>query len=335
MALELLTYTDKTAGSANENEAKFFDADANELKTKVNATITKVNELDGAQIVSPNPFYDSWTSLLALQTAHPVGEENAWAFIDAGAGITPQIAVWDIVEEVWEIAGASETIIYYNSFTNFPGTGQANKIYIARDTYYAYVFDNNSYQRLNPNAADWQSKFLRQKVALASINLGDVTNGSIAAATDTTNITHLIFDEYFTSILQKAFNLKEDYNFLINAYNVSKRSHLKALITSWELVDDNNKLQVGISGIAHADVDESDTIQFFLPQQTEDYIRIAVSGYNDLYFNTVGNSDRSKYQAGNFFKGHPSNTTYVVGRVIDATGFDPYDTTKAALLLDF
>lgn len=335
MALERITYSDKTAGSANETEAKFFDDDANEIKDKFNAACDLVEILEANQITSNNPFYGGWSSLAALQTAHPVGEENAWAFIDAGSGITPQIAIWDIVDEAWEISGASETLLFYTSLSYFPASGQANKIYIARDTYYAYVYDNGSYQRLNPVASDWQSKFIRQKTTIGNINLEDVTNGSIAAVTDNTIITHFIFDEYFTSVLQKAYTLRDSYNFIFNIYSVSKRAHLKALITTWELVDDNTKLQVGVSGITDAEIVETDTLQFFLPQQTSDYIRIAVSGYNDLYFNTVGNTDRSKYQSGNFFKGHPSSDTYVAGRIIDASAFDPYNINKAELLLDF
>jgi hypothetical protein len=334
MPLEELTYSDKLAGSTNESEAKFFDAEANEIKTKTNAAINKVNELEANQINSPNPFYGGFTSLSILQTTHPTGVENAWAFIDAGAGITPQIAVWDDNEGIWEISGHSETLIYFYSFADFPSIGQINKIYIARNNYYAYVFHNNNYHRINPNGDDWRRKFVRQKTEIGNINLEDVTDDSIAAVTDNTVITHLIFGEYFTFILRKSYELRNKHNFTLNIYNVSTRSHLIALITSWEEVDDNTKLQLGISGISASEITETDTLELNLPTQTNDYIKINITNYNSLYFNTVGNVDRSKYTEGNFFKGHPTNDSYVVGKILDASDFDPFNLEKAQLFID-
>ncbi|WP_422105561.1 SGNH/GDSL hydrolase family protein [Winogradskyella sp.] len=266
--LERITYSDKTAGSSNQSEAVFFDADANELKDKTNAAMDKIEEVENNLISSANPFYNSHTSLAALQAAHPIGELNAWAFIDAGAGITPQIARWDTTESVWELTGGSEFIIFENSLTNFPPQGDSTKIYVALDTYFAYVYQNNSYQRLNPQSQDWQQKRIKVLTTDTGIDPSNAAQGTVILFYSGADVTHIIFDPQFSKIMEKASELSTTNSFSLNILNVNDNTNLRADITSYELVNNNSNLKIGVSGILTTEVAEADTLQFELPDNS-------------------------------------------------------------------
>lgn len=94
---------------------------------------------------SPNPYYGSYTSLALLQAAYPVGEANAWAIIDAGVGITPQIAYWNTTSEAWEISGAVDDTIEVANYASLPAPGTTGKWYVTLDTNYLYRWYNAQY----------------------------------------------------------------------------------------------------------------------------------------------------------------------------------------------
>ncbi|WP_421801762.1 hypothetical protein [Flagellimonas sp.] len=71
--------------------------------------IDQVESLTGTQ--DPNPNYGTYSSLLLLQAAFPVGELNSYAIIDPGVGTPPQIALWDETDQEWvlQITQSKET----------------------------------------------------------------------------------------------------------------------------------------------------------------------------------------------------------------------------------
>lgn len=102
-----------------------------------------IDALDNVSSLNPN--YGIYTSLALLQAAHPVGELNAYATIDAGPGITPQIAIWDEIDEEWEISGYSDNTIEVANYAALPASGTTGKWYITLNTNYLYRWYNSQY----------------------------------------------------------------------------------------------------------------------------------------------------------------------------------------------
>lgn len=145
-----LTYPDKTNNASDPDSInKYFATEANEVKEVTDDHATRIETLEGKLVDSPNPFYGRYTSLAYLEAAYPTGEENAWAVIDAGVGITPQIAFWDDEEEVWEISGATESIMYVANVAALPGTGTVKTWYITLDKKEMYLYYNSQYILMN------------------------------------------------------------------------------------------------------------------------------------------------------------------------------------------
>lgn len=146
-----ITYPDKSNNPSDPDiNRKYFATEADEVKAVVNAHAddiedheTRVSALELSQ--SPNPFYGRYTSLALLQAAYPVGELNAWAVIDAGAGITPQIAFWDNIGAAWEISGATDFIIYVANEAALPAPGLTQKLYVTNDKGNIYVWIGAAY----------------------------------------------------------------------------------------------------------------------------------------------------------------------------------------------
>ena len=176
MALNRLTYPDKSASSENELEKKFFDTEANEIKSVVNATIDKVEELDENQLdQSPNPYYGRWDSLLILQQIHPTGELNAFAIIDPGAGVTPQVAAWDDVEGIWELTGASDKFVFLNSEAQLPPIGQEQIDYITLNDMKVRVWHINEYLIKSPQGQDSNNITSSQLIRFNEAKLNNFT----------------------------------------------------------------------------------------------------------------------------------------------------------------
>lgn len=121
--------------------------DFNEVGTLLNEYADAIELL--TQNGSVNPYYGSYTSLAALQTAHSTALTDGWAIIDAGSGVTPQIAAWDDTTLAWEIAAATDLLVFVNSASSLPGAGDSQKLYITLDDNGLYCY-NSDYIRLNP-----------------------------------------------------------------------------------------------------------------------------------------------------------------------------------------
>lgn len=106
-----------------------------------------VEALQGAQ--SASPFYGFWSTIELLKAAHPVGEANAYAVIDPGAGQTIQIAVWDTNTSEWKITGATNDKVFVTSYANLPQPGVENIWYITTNNSNAYLWFNNQYNLIN------------------------------------------------------------------------------------------------------------------------------------------------------------------------------------------
>jgi hypothetical protein len=114
-----------------------------EIASLLNSYADAIEALQLSQ--SPNPFYGRYTSIALLEAAYTTGEENAWAVIDAGAGITPQIAIWDNIGLNWEISGAVSNTIEVANFAALPAPGTIDKWYVTLDTNYLYRWYNSRY----------------------------------------------------------------------------------------------------------------------------------------------------------------------------------------------
>jgi hypothetical protein len=184
------------------------------------------------------------------------------------------------------------------------------------------------------NSFSWKQKRIVDIDLDANVTPADASAGNVVLVYLDTAITHIIFDSGFSKILEKARASFSTTNYALNLLNATENTNLRAIITSFEWVNSNANLKVGVSGIDLVSVTETDVLQFELPETLPDYLKLPVTDYADLYFNTSQNANPMVIEDGNHFYGHPTAATYVVGRVVDATDFDPYDTEKAKLFID-
>lgn len=101
----------RTVGNrAHESTAE----DYNEIGALFDEYADAIESLQGSQ--NPNPNYGTFSSLLLLQAAYPVGEPNAYAVIDPGIGTPPQIALWDDNDNEWvlQVTLSKETVNVIN-----------------------------------------------------------------------------------------------------------------------------------------------------------------------------------------------------------------------------
>jgi len=241
-----ITYPDKSNNPSDpDNIRKYFASEADEVKAVINAHADEIEDILSQLISSPNPYYGRFTSLAVLEAAYPVGEVNAWAIIDLGAGVTPQIAAWDNIGAEWEIVGYTENIIFVANAASLPGTGVQGKSYITLDKDNLYLWYNSQYNLI----------------------------GGKEFATKTENATKLPHGGY--------------------------------------------------GGTA---------------QDLKDLIAAIISGSGEVkisnYFvDTIGNTNIDAFEIGNTFRGWPTTSRYVVGKVI-ALPFDIDDNTKVSLVVD-
>lgn len=125
---------------------RLHEATAEDFIEISNLLIEYATAIEALQLAtSPNPFYGRYTSLALLQAAYPTGELNAWAVIDAGIGITPQIAIWDNLGLNWEISGYESNTIEVTNYAALPAPGTIDKWYVTLDTNYLYRWYNSQY----------------------------------------------------------------------------------------------------------------------------------------------------------------------------------------------
>lgn len=146
MPASRVTYPAKTNDPSDPDIInKYFATEANEVKAVANDHADRIDNIEANLIVSSNPFYGRYTSLALLQAAHPMGEVNAWAVIDAGAGITPLIAIWDNIGGDWEIAGFVDTTVEVANYAALPAPGTSGFWYVTLNTNYLYRWYNGQY----------------------------------------------------------------------------------------------------------------------------------------------------------------------------------------------
>lgn len=120
-----------------------------------------LDALTGA--ASPNKNYGVFTTIALLEAAHPVGEANSYAIIDAGSGTTPQIATWNDVSNQWDLGAPNEYVIYSTNFASLPSPGVENKIYVTLDNFNLFTWKNGVYNNLNVNNPLLQLKSEKDK----------------------------------------------------------------------------------------------------------------------------------------------------------------------------
>lgn len=180
----------------------------------------------------------------------------------------------------------------------------------------------------------WKTKIIATATTEASTNPANATQGNVLVVTEATEVTHLIFDSQFSKAMEKAQSMATSANFALNIYNVSNSINLRAVITSFEMVNSNANLKIGVSGLTIDEVTAGTVLQIDLPIKLPDYMKLPVTDYDDLFFDTSGNANPLEIADGNNFYGHPKPTKYVVGKVLNTTDFDPYNTDKAKLFID-
>lgn len=271
MTLPSITYPTKDSNSSSDSEKKFFDTEANEIKTVVNAIRDKAQELDENQVdQSPNPYYGRWATLALLQAAHPTGVVNAFAIIDSGLGVTPQIAAWDNIEGIWELTTSTNSnIVFVSSESQLPSTGVINTFYITQDRYDAYIY-NTEYHKLSTyqrNPILWLTKTISEKGTITDTN---VSNYNIKIGVTGGFIDSFYFDTLYSLVLQ---GVKVRYDLgevvLLPIYNMTKKTTIYAKVNRSNgfvfngASDEYTKLNV--NNIDASKIDLDDVLQIFLP----------------------------------------------------------------------
>lgn len=220
---------------------------------------------------SPNPYYGRFQTLAQLSLAYPTGELNAFAIIDAGAGVTPQVAAWDDVEEIWEISGAVDTVVQAASLSAFPVTGNSNTLYVALDSFKPYIWYNSSYWSLVPDAQATFNVFLVRDVASSIPDVS--TNGLIYIKTDgSTGLTHILFPVNYSSYLNDLKTLVDGgRSMYLKIYNHTKRGFHLIAVDSLDFadVDDTCHLVDIATGLTTAQIEPEDTVQVFIDTDNE------------------------------------------------------------------
>lgn len=227
-----LTYPDKDSNSQDNQIKKFFDTEANEIKAVTDNHADEIESIQSQLNQAANPAYGTFTSLTALQLAHPTGELNAWAVIDAGVGVTPQIAVWDNTESEWQLVSTPiNNIVYVNNVASLPPTGVANTWYITTDSYSVYVYNNNQYQQ----TSIFQSQQFNQfsiKAIQQSYGSDVASNGQVLIEYTDTSVTKIYFPANFSNYISKFDQLTTGEVREIELYNLTSRKLHKAAITN-------------------------------------------------------------------------------------------------------
>lgn len=195
------TYPVKDANSEIDLIRKFFDSEANEIKDVLDNHANLIEALEANIILSENPFYGRWASLALLIQAYPVGEENAWAIIDAGAGITPQIVAWDDVGEEWEFVNTIGSFVqFYNNYASLPSPGVSNTLYITTDNFNTYVWYNSQYNQTNLLQVQNHRTFFIKEI---NTTTSDPGIGQIAFNVTAGKVTHVHFNSAYSNFIDR------------------------------------------------------------------------------------------------------------------------------------
>lgn len=263
---ERLTYPDKNSNSSLASEKKFFDTEANQIKFVTDDHATRIENLEQNTVNSVNPYYGRYTSLAILQQAHPTAVVNAFAIIDAGPGVTPQIAAWDDQAQVWELSNAAlNETVFPNSYADLPTPGVENVRYITINNYLEYVWHNNQY-RLIGQALNTLYNRLKVREVQDTLLEGTAEINGIGFQYSGNSITHVVFNEVFTQYGLKFKELQEASlkSYSLYLYNTVQQKTLQADITSYEIntvqSKDYLKLTIAANAIPVADVVTEDFV---------------------------------------------------------------------------
>ena len=211
--------------------------DFNEVGTLFNEYADAIEILQGT--TAPTQNVGSYTTLALLTAAYPTGAGTAFAIIDAGAGQTPSIAIWDATDSQWEISGTTTDKVYVNSFAVLPQPGIANTWYITTDFFKTYLWYNNQYNITNPDASsDWNRKYVKQITQDAIV---DTSVNAISFIYNTSDkVTDIIFSTDFTPYLAGILEQIATKNVYITLYNITQSKSLVAKITSIAYTDNTD-----------------------------------------------------------------------------------------------
>ncbi|TXE18604.1 hypothetical protein ES692_06055 [Psychroserpens burtonensis] len=227
-----VTYANKEANSGDDATSKYYDADANQLKTVANSHADEIEALQAEIIASENPFYGRFTSLTLLEAAFPTGALNAWAVIDAGEGVSPQIAIWDNDAGEWELSITPiNPIIYVNNVASLPSTGAANVFYITKDTYNIYVWESAAYHQTSITQSQPYNSFFVKAVQTSYSNDIASTNQILVEYTGA-DVTDFYFPSNFTDFLTRFEQLTTSQIQEIEFFNLTNRKLHKAVISA-------------------------------------------------------------------------------------------------------
>lgn len=147
MAVLKPTYPTKTNNPSDPaNVRQFQYEDANELKSVGENHADHIETILAALGISEGTgSVGTFTSLTVLQAAYPTGANGAYAIIDDGLGGTPSVATFNEGTDLWELATPDESVIWVANQAALPGTGIANKLYVALDSGIIYYWDSGQY----------------------------------------------------------------------------------------------------------------------------------------------------------------------------------------------
>jgi hypothetical protein len=147
MASKRPTYPTKTNNPADpENVRKFLATEANEISEVLEDHAFNIDLLLAALGINEAiTSLGEFISLEVLQAAYPDGAEGSYAVINDGLGGTPQVATYNEGTELWEMATPDAMIIWISTVSALPGTGVANKLYVALDTGIMYYWSTDQY----------------------------------------------------------------------------------------------------------------------------------------------------------------------------------------------
>lgn len=142
------TYPTKSNNPSDpDNIRKFLFGDANELKSVAENHADLIDTLMAALGLNEGTnSIGSFVSLGVLQAAYPDGAAGSYAIIDDGLGSTPAVATYNELTEIWELADPPEELVWVADQGSLPGTGVANRLYVALDSGAMYYWNSGEWK---------------------------------------------------------------------------------------------------------------------------------------------------------------------------------------------
>lgn len=194
MASKRPTYPVKTNDpGASDATRKFFATEANENREIFQDHADSIDLLLAALGINEGvSSIGEFISLVVLQAAYPSGADGSYAVINDGLGTTPQVATYNGTSGLWETPTPDDPIIWVANAAALPGTGVANKLYVALDSGTLYYWNAGQYKTaggttaapkivyIANNNTNWRV-FKGEGNVGAGLELGDEVNHRIVA----------------------------------------------------------------------------------------------------------------------------------------------------------